>query len=104
MTPEYAVKKKVKELLDRFGLDLYYYMPVPTGYGKSTVDFLGCFDGKFFAIETKAPGKKPTLRQQGILTDIRLAGGATFVIIGDDGLSELSDWLHKTALAVAYQR
>ena len=27
------------------------------------MDFLGCYRGRFFAIETKAPGKKPTLRQ-----------------------------------------
>ncbi len=36
-------------------LDGWYYMPSTNGYGESGVwDYVGCYRGKFFAIETKA--------------------------------------------------
>jgi penicillin-binding protein-related factor A (putative recombinase) len=69
-------------------------MPVPSGYGATTVDYLCCYRGHFFAIEAKAPGKVPTPRQDYVLEQIRLAGGSTFVIAGEadlDGLIVLLD-------------
>jgi len=39
-TPEFKVKRKIKEVLDEFGA--YYFMAVQTGYGNATVDFLCC--------------------------------------------------------------
>jgi penicillin-binding protein-related factor A (putative recombinase) len=39
-------------------------MPVPSGYGESTLDYIGCYKARFFAIETKKPGGKLTPRQQ----------------------------------------
>ena len=89
MTPEAKVKKQVSELLKKFGV--YYEMPVPSGFGKSGLDYFGCFHGKHFAIETKAPGKKPTPRQELTITQIQRAGGKVFVIDGD--CSELQRWL-----------
>lgn len=81
-TPESKVKAKVKRLLDKYKAR-YEFWPVPYGYGASTLDCLICFCGQFIAIETKAPGKKPTDRQKMIIEKIRLAGGAAFVIDGD---------------------
>ena len=89
-TPEGKVKRKVTELLKKYS-DLYYEMPVPGGYGKSGLDYIGCYKGKFFSVETKAPGKKPTDRQQLTISAITRAGGAVFVIDGDT--TELKDWL-----------
>ena len=37
MTPEGKVKKKIKEVLDEYGV--YYFMPVQHGYGPRGVDF-----------------------------------------------------------------
>ena len=89
-TPEGKVKKTVSSLL-RATPDLYYFMPVPSGYGESSLDYLGCYRGQFFAIETKKPGGKPTDRQNMIIERMRKAGGAVFVIDGD--LSELKTWI-----------
>lgn len=50
-------------------------MPVQTGYGAATVDFLVCYRGRFYGIETKRPGKYLTPRQFLIMQTIRDAGG-----------------------------
>lgn len=63
--------------------------------GASTLDCLVCFCGRFIAIETKAPGKKPTDRQRMIIEKIRAAGGVALVIDGEDGLSELQNHLES---------
>jgi hypothetical protein len=73
MTPEGAVKKEIKEALKAHGA--YFFMPVPTGLGKRTVDFLVCFNGRFLAIEAKAPGKTATALQRKTLREISAAGG-----------------------------
>jgi hypothetical protein len=88
-TPEGKIKAKIKKLLDSYGERLYYFMPVPTGYGKRSVDYLCCVDGLFFAIEAKRPGAKPTAYQEITLQQIRFAGGTVFVINGDGGIEAL---------------
>lgn len=92
-TPEGKVKKTVSALL-RSVPGLYYFMPVPSGYGESTLDYLGCYRGQFFAIETKARGKKPTDRQNMMISRMQQAGGKVFVIDGD--LTELQQWITDT--------
>lgn len=78
MTPESLVKKELKKFLTEIGA--YYYMSVPVGYGKSTVDFLVCHKGKFYAIETKREGVgKPTDRQACIMREIAHAGGGCWL-------------------------
>lgn len=94
MTPEGKVKAKIKKELTRY-TELYYYMPVPGGFGKTTLDYLGCHHGRFFAIEAKAPGKKLTQMQERDRDIIRAAGGVVFEIIGDVGLEELARWLKE---------
>jgi hypothetical protein len=92
-TPEGKVKAAVKKMLtdsQRWG-SIYQFWPVQTGYGEATLDCLGCYLGKFFAIETKAPGKKPTARQKLSIRAMGDAGARVFVIDGD--LGELERWL-----------
>lgn len=67
-------------------------MPVPGGYGRSTLDYIGCHFGRAFAIEAKAPGKHPTSRQIGTIEDLEAAGAVVFVVDGQKGLDELSAW------------
>lgn len=81
-TPESKVKTKINRLLDKYK-GMYRHMPVPYGYGASTLDYLICFRGQFIAIEAKKPGGKPTDRQKMIIAQIRAAGGTVFVIDGD---------------------
>ena len=75
-TPEGAVKAEIKKVLTLWGDDLYYCMPVQTGYGARTLDFLICFRGRFIAVEAKRPGKGPTKLQAHIIEQIRKAGGS----------------------------
>ena len=95
-TPEATVKAKVRKLLQQYA-GMYSYWPVPTGYGQTTIDVIGCYRGRFFAVETKAEGKKPTLRQTASLNDIERAMGKTFVIRGpiDVVFDELREWLDE---------
>ena len=88
-TPEGRVKDAVKKVLKSY--DAYYHMPVMNGMGAPTLDFVGCHRGRYFAIETKAPGKVPTPRQWSTIINIRTAGGKVFIIDGDT--KELELWL-----------
>lgn len=90
-TPEGKVKDKVKKVLMQYGA--YWHCPVQNGLGAPTLDFVGCYRGRFYAIETKAPGKKPTPRQELTITGMRAAGAAVFVIDGDTRL--LENWLKE---------
>lgn len=82
-TPEGQLKFKIKEFLKSLGTDCWYFMPVPTGYGRKGIpDFIGCYKGRFFAVETKAPGKKPTAWQKHELSDIDEARG--YIITADN--------------------
>jgi hypothetical protein len=101
MTPEAQVKAKVRQYLGEYG-SLYQHWPVPGGFGRTTVDCIGCYRGFFFAIETKAPGKKPTVRQVGVLNSMERAMGRTFVIDSIDSpvLEELRAWLDQLTTMV----
>lgn len=92
-TPEGKIKTKVKQVLDRYREHCYTYMPVPSGYGKAALDWLGAIRGVAFAIEAKAPGKKPTARQALAITDMERGGVTVFVINDERGLEALSTWL-----------
>jgi hypothetical protein len=94
MTPEGKIKARIKKLLDGYDR-VFYFMPVPSGYGMTTIDYFVCMDGIFVGIEAKAPGKKPTARQEGTLADIRAAGGSTFVIDDEQGIVALDTFLRS---------
>ena len=79
MANEKKVKEKVKKILKK--LDCYYCMPATGGYGASGVpDIIGCFKGRFLAIECKSDGNKPTELQKKHLSDISKAKGQALVI------------------------
>jgi penicillin-binding protein-related factor A (putative recombinase) len=81
LTPEGKVKLEIAAGLNRLRPDCYYEMPVTYGYGRRTVDFIGCFHGRFFAIEAKRGdvSPKPTLAQTMTLESMRKAGGIAIV-------------------------
>ena len=83
MTPEGAVKDAVKKLLKSRGI--WYYLPVSNGMGQHGIpDFICCVppNGKFLAIETKAPDKIHTVTplQERAIGNIRTAKGWAIVI------------------------
>jgi pantoate kinase len=78
-TPEAKVKAKIKAILKSH--DIYYAMPIGTGYGNSGVpDFLCCVNGKFVAIEAKAGKGQATALQLRNLAQINNAGGYACII------------------------
>lgn len=90
-TPEGKVKAAVKKLLKE--RSIWYYMPVQNGMGVVGIpDFICCWEGKFLAIETKAPGKihNVTANQRNRIKEIRQAHGFALVV---DNAKDLEDWL-----------
>lgn len=80
-TPESKVKTAVKRVLKDFGI--HHFMPMQNGFGVVGVsDIIGCWNGWYIAIETKAPGKKGTLtaNQRNFLQQIERNGGLALVI------------------------
>jgi hypothetical protein len=97
---ERKLKQQVCEMLDTVGA--WYWMPVPSGYGRSTLDFIGCYrsiiDGRgtFFVIETKSPGNQLTHRQAAELQKIRDAGG---IAIWGDNIDSIRDQFNAQVYA-----
>lgn len=91
MTPEGRVKKKVKEILER--LKIYYYMPVPCGYGRvGKGDFFCCPNGKFLVIETKKEKKDLTELQQIDKEEIEASKGIK-IKVGPEEIDVLEAYL-----------
>lgn len=90
-TPEVKVKKKVVAQLKELGA--YFFYPVTGGYGGSGVpDIVGCYKGKFFAIECKAGKNKPTALQQKNIDSIIAQGGAALVV-NEENMTGVKAWL-----------
>jgi hypothetical protein len=97
-TPEGYVKRKVSGIFKALKR-VWYYMPVPSGFGQPNLDYnacapcVSCGRGLFIVVETKAPGKKPTAQQEATIERLRKAGAAVFVI--DGNTEELELWLQQ---------
>lgn len=72
---------------------IYKFMPVPAGFGPSSLDYLLCVRGDFVAVETKVKGKDLTPRQKLCARQIEEAGGKVFKIDGPDTLKPFEDYL-----------
>ena len=94
-TPEGKVKDKIKKILKAH--NIYYAMPMGTGYGNSGVpDFLCCIKGKFMAIEAKAGNGQPTALQLKHMSEIEKAGGHAWLV--NDVTMEMFDlWVRDNA-------
>jgi len=78
-TPEAKVKAKVTGILKSH--KAYFFYPFSGGFGTSGIpDIVGCVNGKFFGIECKANGGKPTALQLHNLNMIQLCGGKAIVV------------------------
>jgi hypothetical protein len=92
---ESTVKKEVKKRLNAIGC--YHFWPVQMGLGDVCLDCIGCYEGKFFGIEAKAPGEVPTLRQRITMDKMRAAGALVLVIDGAEyGYGQL-DYIQRPA-------
>jgi hypothetical protein len=92
-TPEGKVKDKIKAILKR--RNVYYAMPIGTGFGNAGVpDFLCSVPpyGRFLAIEAKAGTGKTTALQEKHLAEIRNTG-AEAIVVNESGYFELEGLL-----------
>jgi Holliday junction resolvase len=88
MTPEKKVKTKVVAILKEFGA--YYFYPVTGGYGASGVpDIVGCYMGKFFAIECKAGKGKTTALQGGLA-----------IVVNEDNIEDVGNLMRQIERSV----
>jgi len=88
MTPEGKVKAEVKKVLAEYGC--WYFMPVMNGYGRSGVpDFIGCYNGAFFAIEAKSASGKLTPSQEREIAVMRAAGAYVVVARSPETVREM---------------
>ena len=94
-TPEGKVKARVKKVLAAHGA--YWHCPVQNGMGAPSLDFVGCYRGRYFAIETKAGNKGMAPRQETTAEEIRAAEGLVFLINDVEGLDILEEWLNGSA-------
>ena len=78
-TPEGKVKDKIKKILKAH--NIYFAMPMGTGYGNAGVpDFLCCINGKFMGIEAKAGNLQPTALQFKNMNAIEASGGHAWLV------------------------
>lgn len=90
-TPEAKVKKKVRALLDAY--NVYHFMPPANGFGRAGIpDIVGCFSGRFIAVECKAGKNTTTALQDRELQAIKDHGGVAFVA-NENNLNELKELL-----------
>lgn len=90
-TPEGKVKADIKAWLK--ARNIWYFMPPANGYGNSGVpDFVCCWNGRFLAIEAKAPGKRgnTTTMQDKQIAGIWAAGGSAVVVDNVAQLDQLN--------------
>lgn len=99
-TNEGAVKERVKKVLKNHAPQAWFFMPVSAGFGVMGIpDFVGVHNGRFFGIETKAPGRRG--QTNGGLSGLQVrckalilaAGGAYFVVDDEETLEEVELWL-----------
>lgn len=93
MTPEGLMKRRIAAVLGKYRPGIYVHMPVPGGFGRSTLDYIGIIKGLAFAIEAKKEGGKPTDRQQTIIDQMRAAGARVFIVNSTASLEDLDRWL-----------
>lgn len=88
---EQAVQKKIIKYLESLGA---WTVKTITTNKRGTPDVLACLDGRFIAIEVKAPGKMSTVSelQQFQLDKISATGG---IAIAADSLEKVKEIIHK---------
>lgn len=89
MKKEADVKAEVKKVLNSYGRQIWWYMPVPTGFGVQGVpDFICSVRGRMVAIETKF-GKNGLTKYQVKQMEEITASGAAHMVINEDNVYAL---------------
>jgi hypothetical protein len=101
-TPEKKVKDAVRKRLGaRY---VFHFMPATYGFGASGIaDIIGCYLGKFFAIECKGGDNRPTMLQVKNLQRVSDAGGYA-IVVNEKNLDDVDWMLDKIEQDVGYQK
>ena len=92
-TPEGKVKMAIVKWLK--ARNIWYFMPVSNGMGRHGIpDVICCWNGKFLAIECKAPGKRANTSalQEREIAAIRMAKGWAVVV---DDVAQLDEYFSE---------
>lgn len=101
-TPEKKVKDKVRQRLNE--RMVFHFMPATYGFGASGIaDIVGCYLGKFFAIECKAGDNRPTALQVKNLERVSKAGGYALVV-NERNIEDVDWMLDRIEKDVNYQK
>lgn len=101
-TPEKKVKDKVRQRLNERAV--FHFMPATYGFGASGIaDIVGCYLGKFFAIECKAGDNRPTALQVKNLERVSKAGGYALVV-NERNIEDVDWMLDRIEKDVNYQK
>lgn len=97
-TPEGRIKARLKRRLkEEFDAMIYMFWPVQMGLGATTLDCLIGYRGWFFAIETKAPGKKMTPRQEQCRDAMKKAGIIVFTVDSNESIERVIDTFKRVS-------
>lgn len=89
MKKEADVKAVVKKVLASYGERVWWFMPVPTGFGVQGVpDFVCSIGGRFVAIETKF-GSNGLTRFQVKQMDAIIKTGGSHMVINEKNVDSL---------------
>lgn len=104
MTPEGKVKADYRAWLRKCGI--FYYSPVPFGYGKDHIDDFVCHRGYFLALEAKRPDTRPgpTERQENTLKSVFQNGGHAAVVYSLADVIEIISEIDKLPMIVGLLR
>ena len=90
MTPEAAVKKAVRKILETSGA--YFFMPATHGFGGSGVfDIVACYKGHMMGIETKGTCKEAPTGLQSRNAAKAKAAGCTVLLIHKDNVAVVAE-------------
>ena len=70
---------QIRELLRARGIFHWKSWQGPMSQPRGVADIIGCYQGRFFAIEIKRPGRKATPEQARFLSEVCKANGIAFV-------------------------
>lgn len=94
-TPEGYEKADIKKYLDTMRPRLWYFMPFMAGRGAAGIpDIAGCYEGRYFAIEVKPPGRRPNSNQWRRMREIDEAGGKSFWGDAAKVIPEFKAWIN----------
>ena len=91
-TPENAVKRKLKLVLDKNKAFPFAASAGPYRI-KGIPDRVGCHNGRFFGCEAKRKSREAEATQLLRKQEIEAAGGTWFLIDGEESLAILEAWL-----------